>query len=867
MYRDPSSIDRLIPKKDRRDISDMIQRSFGLPSRWLTGLELESVRSGFVLPCPVQKSIGCNKVPCTPRTLGLDGHHQATTCLEGLTFGFAPVEHHGIEVAYIQVGPFFPSVRDRERLLFNRPELTAAVDDYPIIPEPEDGMIRMISSWIGDHLARRLNEEQLAHNEALLLSVVDSTKHIAGITDPQELLSYFAEITTYLTNASSAFILALDPSREFLKIRAASGVGQDFDRSYQVRRGEGVTWSVIEDGEFIYVPDVEKDSRYLAVGYKAASELAVPITSGERVIGVLVADSMRINAFSPFHVSALEGLASQVGVVLETLDHRLDSVTRLRQLSALHRVSEAVNGILNQTRVLERVLEAMEDVFDVSSCSVMLADGDVGQMILKTCGQDGVREFGNIDLNSERGILGYVVQSRQPLLIRPDSGALFERFRDFISTDIASLMCVPLMVENRFLGTLVVAGSNHACFDSPELDLLCTIARVVSQAIERSRLYEQSQRQIAELSLMNEMGKAVNSSLDLDQVLDYAVNMISSILDAASGSIMLLDPQSESLRIVASKNMDAQASSVELQVGEGVAGWVAANRKPLILRDAQRDPRYSDNRGVREPFSMISAPIADKQKILGVMNFERPLSKSTPFSEDDLKPVMTLASQAASAISNASLYRDLIQVHFETIQTLASALEAKDPYTHGHSRRVSKDAVRIAQRLKLDSKQIEEIRHAALLHDIGKIGVKDAVLLKPGPLTDLEFSHIKRHAALGAGILSPVEHLRGVSTIVRHHHERVDGRGYPQNLKGEDIPLGSRIICISDSFDAMITTRPYREGMPLLEAVEQLVLGKNTQFDSGLVDIFVEIIKEQHPSLVADMIRVPCRIERPGVVV
>jgi putative nucleotidyltransferase with HDIG domain len=395
-----------------------------------------------------------------------------------------------------------------------------------------------------------------------------------------------------------------------------------------------------------------------------------------------------------------------------------------------------------------------------------------------------------------------------------------------------------------------VSGTESALYQREDLDLLVNIARQAAQAIANAKLYQQSQRQVAELELVNELGKALNSSLDLDSVLDYIITTGSSILEAKTGSVMLYDKESGALKIVAHKGLeDSVVRKVAFRPGQGIAGAVAASLKAELIADVTRDPRYVSMGEQRLAYSMICAPIVHKERLVGVINFERPIAFGKPFALEDLALLSTLAGQAAMAIENAALYRNLIQVHFETIQSLAAALDAKDAYTLGHSRRVSRDAVRLAQRLSLPPRKIETIRHAALLHDIGKIGVKDAVLLKPGPLDAEEARHIQRHPALGAAILQSVEHFKEIAQIVRHHHERFDGTGYPGRLTGADIPLGSRIVTITDAFDAMITTRPYRAGMPVEEAVRELVRHKGTQFDAQLVDVFVDLIKEHHPAM------------------
>ncbi len=174
------------------------------------------------------------------------------------------------------------------------------------------------------------------------------------------------------------------------------------------------------------------------------------------------------------------------------------------------------------------------------------------------------------------------------------------------------------------------------------------------------------------------------------------------------------------------------------------------------------------------------------------------------------------------------------------IKVLAGALEAKDPFTKGHSYRVSQFSLEIGKRLGFSEEQLEILEYGALLHDVGKIGIKEAILKKPGRLSEKEYAHIKRHPIIGEEILRPVEIFRPALPLLRSHHEHFDGRGYPDRLKGEKINIFARIIAVPDSFDAMITDRPYRRALTVEEALLELRRGSRTQFDPRIVDIFIE---------------------------
>jgi len=189
------------------------------------------------------------------------------------------------------------------------------------------------------------------------------------------------------------------------------------------------------------------------------------------------------------------------------------------------------------------------------------------------------------------------------------------------------------------------------------------------------------------------------------------------------------------------------------------------------------------------------------------------------------------------------LHELLERAHIEMVIGFSEALDAKDQYTAGHSRRVMEYSVGIARRIKLKETDIERLRKSALLHDIGKIGIPDIVLHKKTALTDEEYSVIKSHTEIGATILKSVKSFKDFVPSVYHHHERYDGKGYPQGIAGEKIPLHARIIAVADSFDAMTSNRPYRKSYPMETALSELQRNKGIQFDPQITAAFIEILK------------------------
>ena len=212
------------------------------------------------------------------------------------------------------------------------------------------------------------------------------------------------------------------------------------------------------------------------------------------------------------------------------------------------------------------------------------------------------------------------------------------------------------------------------------------------------------------------------------------------------------------------------------------------------------------------------------------------------YSSEDVDLLKILSSQIAFVIQNARLFLNLQQAYIHTLSALTSAIDAKDSYTHGHSERVTQLSIELAREVSLSAEAIEEIRLAGTLHDIGKIGIPESILNKPGRLTDEEFGVIKSHPDLGVRILANVDFLSKIIPGIKHHHERYDGHGYPTGLKGEEIPLSARIICVADTYDAMTSDRPYRKAMDTRTGLEEISRCRNSQFDPSLADAFVQMM-------------------------
>ena len=355
---------------------------------------------------------------------------------------------------------------------------------------------------------------------------------------------------------------------------------------------------------------------------------------------------------------------------------------------------------------------------------------------------------------------------------------------------------------------------------------------------------------LAEMTILYEAAKLTSSSLDLDEVLSSAFNSAVKILNAETGSLMLFDPEEEVLTIKKSYGLNEEIiRKTRVKKGETIVGWVAQNGKPLIIHGRADLPVRCTQTGIvpikgrkkYEKVNSICVPLKTRKGVIGVVNLNRKEDASS-FTEDNLKLLFTMANDVAFAIENATLYQNLHESYLSIIRALVSALELKDSHTRGHSESVTRYAVALAKKLKLFPQEIESIEVAAILHDVGKIGVQESILNKPGKLNDEEWKEMKRHPEFSYKILKEVNFPWEIKPVIYAHHERYNGKGYPARLKGEKIPLGARILAVADTFAAMTSDRAYRKGLSKEMAIEELKRVAGTQLDPELVKVFVEML-------------------------
>lgn len=360
---------------------------------------------------------------------------------------------------------------------------------------------------------------------------------------------------------------------------------------------------------------------------------------------------------------------------------------------------------------------------------------------------------------------------------------------------------------------------------------------VKSKNVELEKMVERLRR-------INDVGKMLSSIIETDELIKLIIKTTAELLSAGRGAIYLKRNEKPSLTLKYHHGVGVEDFGDVALDFKPIYSELMDNGSPVIIheKDAVKKSSYGiDN-------SAIGVPLKMKGQVIGAMLLEDKLDGAS-FTDDELELLTTLANQAMVSIENAWLYERVKNNYFATIQSLVNALEANDRYTKGHSERVRYLSIELGKYIGLDYREIEVLEHAAILHDIGKIGIDSMVLHKEGKLTANEYGLVKAHPLIGDEILGPIDTLAGVRTTIIQHHERYDGRGYPYGIPGDEISLKARILSVIDTFDAMLTDRPYRRSLTLFRAKEELRHGAGSQFDPYVVNAFLDMLESREEEL------------------
>ena len=675
-----------------------------------------------------------------------------------------------------------------------------------------------------------------------LTSLYESVAILNSSLRLEEVLNRTIQIAHQILNLDNCAILLFDERDGVLKISRQVGYDENIVDTFKVKPGVGISGWVFEHREGVIISNVQKDPRYIKGVSGAVSEMAMPLIVDERPIGVLDAESKRENAFCDEDFVMFKIFAQNVAVAIRNADlmNRLlasnnELKKRLNEISTLSRVANSVSTILNLDVLLLKILGLIQETLNFSNCAILLLEKETG--VLKVKASIGYKEesIKNLSIRPGEGITGRVLLYGKPVLIgdiRNEPGYIegINGGRSEIS--------VPLVVRDAIIGVLDAESPIPNKFTEYDLNLFAVFASYISSAIHNAELF-------SELEQKNQMLKKSLSEIEkMNQDLIEYSDQIKKINEQLSRRIVEITTIYEASKtIISSLDLEETLQSIVMLTNDLVNSSVSAIK--LVDSDTQEIKeriRLTSSNGESADSSgkVFEMPLKIGDKIIGY--FELGNVDPAVMGEEERHILHTLASQAAIAIENARLFEETQRTYYETIKGLAQALEARDAYTRGHSERVTKYSLLIADELQLDDENKRLISYAGLLHDIGKIGIADSILNKKASLSPEDRKAIENHPLFGDQILGPIKFLREAQQIVLHHHEKYDGTGYPSKLKGEEIPLLARIITVADSFDAMTSDRPYRKAFSVEDAMRELKSKAGTQFDPKIVEVFEKVI-------------------------
>ncbi|HOT26668.1 MAG TPA: GAF domain-containing protein [Candidatus Ozemobacteraceae bacterium] len=544
-------------------------------------------------------------------------------------------------------------------------------------------------------------------------------------------------------------------------------------------------------------------------------------------------------------VTAFNRMSETIGLHLEDLRQKNGALDRrVFELSTLHQAARAINSVLNLDQLYERIVDtAISILGGVKRCSLMLIDRRTNEFMVRVAkGLDVGLLPPTRRVPIGDGVAARVCISGEPVIINDVPEGDSRKLE--VARIPRSSLCVPLKIGDEVVG--VLSASNKISgepFTSDDQALLETLATQSGIAIKNGRFYQDLNRKILELNTLHDIGRNLSVVLDIQRLLEMVVDQTSRVLGGVrSISLILYDEMTGKLHVRVHRGLSPEYAVRPIEIGDGIAGKVFAKCEPLMINDLPSDtPQDSSAPSGR---SSLCVPLIVKEHAIGVLSVSEKLSGEI-FDDNDLSLLVTLASQISIALHNAKLYEDLEASYLSAVRALANSLDAKDAYTRGHSERVAAFSVEIGRRMGLKPEAIKNLQIGALLHDIGKIGISENIINKPARLTPDEYELIKTHPVRGANIIEPASFLKEKVPLIKHHHERFDGKGYPDGLSGDAIPLLARIVCVADSWDAMTSKRAYRNVVPKEQAVQELLKCAGTQFDPKIVAAFIEVLQDE----------------------
>ncbi len=590
------------------------------------------------------------------------------------------------------------------------------------------------------------------------------------------------------------------------------------------------------------IPDIKQATNFpflqrLAQRFHYRAIGILPLIYEGQVIGAVSCYFEQPHIWEEDEVQMLYTFARQAAVALKNA-HLFETERRRRaQLEALRQASLQLTSSLDLRQVLRNIVQHVASLSRSDDVHIFLLEGEKLRFGVGLWG--GKLQDKPLAEPRPHGTTYTVARTGKRIVI--PSVNEHPLYRDWQwGGAIASF---PLRSGSHIVGVMNVAFEHPHRFTEEELHILELLADQAAIAIQNARLVRSLQERINQLSVIARASTALRGAADVKEVAADAMEHALQLVAADVVLVHLVDEDRQQALPIGSKGL---LSPEPIPLNEGIVGQVIRTQRPYRTDDLVRDvhsrcQHFWQSAGIGPGLSL---PLRTTNgHIVGILTVARKQS-SPPFTANEEALLTTLAEMAANALQRALSHAELEAAYLEITLALARAVDVRDTYTSDHSERMADLAVAVARRIGLDEEAIHHIRLAALLHDIGKIGVPDTILHKPGPLIGEEWAIMKKHPEIGAEIVAPIRKLRPVAEIILAHQERYDGSGYPRGLKGTEIPLGARILAVVDAYSAMTEDRVYRKAMSPEEAIAELKRCAGTHFDPQIVEVLLHVLEE-----------------------
>jgi PAS domain S-box-containing protein len=716
------------------------------------------------------------------------------------------------------------------------------------------GTLQALADHAAGALERLATESAEREQRTLAEALLDTAAALNSTLDRDELLGRILENVKRVVPHDAADIMLIEAGvarivrhrghaergTEVAALAARFTLAETPNLQEMIASGQPMVISDVQDyPDWVATPELEWIRSYIGAPIRVAGQIA----------GFINLDSATPGFFTATHAERLRAFAHQAATALENA--RLLTRQRLAELEALHTVSTALR--LAQTRdealpiLLDETLAALE-----TNAGVIWLYHPEGNELRRAVARGWFKQLAELPMTPGQGIAGTVFASGQAH-ISPEFAhdpLVIASARPQIPTGWGGI-CLPIRSSTGTVGVLFVSVPLPRQITGEQITLLESLTEMASAALHRMSLHEETVRRADQLEALHNIDLAITASVDLRLTLNVLLEQVTRQLNVDAACVLLLNPHVQTLEYAAGRGFQTSvAQTARVRLGESFAGRAALERHTVqIVEPAQihHSPHFAALWAGEGFAAYFGVPLIAKGEVKGVLEvFHRSPLAPEP---DWLSFLETLGGQAAIAIDNAQLFDnlqrsnlDLTLAYDATIEGWSRALDLRDKETEGHTQRVTELTLRLTQPLGLSEVELVHVRRGALLHDIGKMGVPDSILLKAGSLTDDEWKIMRRHPQLAHDLLAPIAYLRPALDIPYYHHEKWDGTGYPHGLKGEQIPLAARLFAVVDVWDALRSDRPYRPAWPKEKVLEHIRSQAGTHFDPRVVDVFLSLM-------------------------